>query len=99
MKAVGGAGGYGGPSTMNQDQRQPRYMPHINVTLYTRFSDNTTEVSCRDCKQMWTHPRGSRENTPATCDKVEIFVATDPEVVFDPYVTEDNQVRWRPRKC
>jgi len=87
MRTMGGAGGYGGISTMNQDQRQPRYMPHVSVSMYTRLSDNTTEVSCYGCGQKWSHPRGARANTPSECSK---------NPMMRPVVTEDNEVIWVP---
>lgn len=96
MKTFGGAGGYGGISTMNQDQRQPRYMPHNNVVLYTRMSDNMTEVKCIACGARWEHPRGARANTPEKCELLPAAVDdSSPDVQFESYVTEDNEVRWR----
>ncbi len=96
MKTMGGVGGYGGISTMNQDQRQPRYMPHNNVVLYTRMSDNTTEVKCLACGEKWEHPRGSRANAPEKCVPPPIVLEPEEEgATFESYVTEDNEVRWR----
>ena len=96
---MGGKGGYGGISTMNTDQREGRYKPHNNVTLYTRYSDNVVEVSCRDCGQKWEHTRGYRSDTPAMCEPVVVEARVSDEgdgVIFETYVTENNEIRYRP---
>jgi hypothetical protein len=81
---------------MNQDQRQPRYMPHNNVVLYTRMSDNVTEVKCLACGLRWEHSRGSRANTPEKCVLPQVQEEdSSPDVIFESYVTENNEVRWR----
>ena len=62
-----GAGGYGGISTMNQDQRKGRYHPHYNVTRHENFSTNETQVVCLSCGMRWYHPRGEIDNVPSVC--------------------------------
>ena len=94
-RMMGGAGGYGGISTMNQDQRGPRYAPHRNISLFQNYTNDRTEVSCRDCGQQWYHPRGDRKDTPLSCSRVVAVIAA--ETVLEPYVTERNEVAYRPR--
>ena len=54
----GGAGGYGGISTMNQEHRQGRYRPHKNITRHIlQDPEDQTQVFCFDCEQRWYHPR------------------------------------------
>jgi hypothetical protein len=51
-----GAGGYGGISTMNQDQRKGVYWPHKGP--FSRYV--TTELvytKCLKCRKEWKHHR------------------------------------------
>ncbi len=55
-----GAGGYGGISTQNTDQRGPRYGPHTLISTRMDWGNNTTVVECLTCGETWQHPRGKR---------------------------------------
>lgn len=99
-RMMGGKGGYGGISTMNQDQRGPRYAPHRNVTLYQNYTDDRTEVSCRDCAQWWFHPRGDRQNTPPLCQRKEAegwpSIGDVPaNTAVEPFIDENGDFRYR----
>lgn len=61
---------YIGISTLEQEQRGPRYAPHINVTTHTNWSTDETQVVCMNCLQRWYHPRGERMNTPRSCKEI-----------------------------
>ena len=64
-----GIGGYGGITTMNQDQRQGRYAPHLTtLRLYKPWS-GLMWVQCLDCHAVWRHPKGDVKNVPKTCEK------------------------------
>jgi len=64
----GGAGGYGGISTMNQDQRGPRYGPHRTLVKWFSAETGLYQVKCLDCEQEWEHDRIER-NFPCKCRK------------------------------
>jgi len=54
-----GAGGYGGISTMNQDQRAGKYDPHRVVSVLKNFLFDQIHIRCHICGQEWIHPRGT----------------------------------------
>ena len=64
----GGAGGYGGISTMNQDDRQGPYYPHHNISKHTDHATDEVQVFCFSCGQRWWHKRGEIEK-PERCAK------------------------------
>ena len=64
----GGAGGYGGISTMNTDQRTGRYSPHLAVSKITDYLTDTVNVTCLTCGEKWEHPR-SAPSAPNICAK------------------------------
>lgn len=59
-----GVGGYGGPSTMNQDDRGPRYGPHLLISRHGSYELDIYYVKCLKCGKKWTHPRYEREHPP-----------------------------------
>jgi len=65
----GGIGGYGGVTTMNQDQRLGRYYPHLALSLFQDYKNNVTTVTCYKCDARWQHPVGDVQNVPAECRK------------------------------
>jgi len=50
-----GAGGYGGITTLNQDQRQSRYHPHKTFVRYKDYAHDMYVVKCLDCGETWSH--------------------------------------------
>lgn len=65
----GGIGGYGGITTMNQDQRQGRYAPHPATFRRQDPLTQLVHVNCYRCGAAWTHPKGDVKNVPKTCTK------------------------------
>ena len=63
----GGAGGFGGTSTFNTEQRQGKYFPHKNVVIFKNHLTDEVFVRCLTCKQKWTHPRLYPE-APEKCE-------------------------------
>jgi len=63
----GGIGGYGGVTTMNQDQRLGRYYPHLALSLFPDYKTGITTVYCYKCEMRWHHPVGDVQNVPAEC--------------------------------
>lgn len=61
MAKYEGAGGYGGISTLNQDQRQGKYFPHINIFILKQHPFKL--VRCFTCNTQWS----DGEEYPATC--------------------------------
>jgi hypothetical protein len=55
-----GVGGYGGISTMNQDQRGGKYGPHRTVSRYLSHTLNVWWVNCLACGQKWDHSKDER---------------------------------------
>jgi len=49
-----GAGGYGGSSTMNQDQRGGKWHPHNGTSQYRDRMTNKVLLKCVVCKAEWT---------------------------------------------
>jgi hypothetical protein len=47
-------GGYGGISTMNQDQRLGKFHPHKSVSRHEDRSDDTHHCKCLHCGATWT---------------------------------------------
>jgi len=66
----GGIGGFGGITTMNQDQRIGRYAPHGAVYKHTDHMTGITTVQCYLCHQEWTY-RGydGGVSTPPVCKR------------------------------
>jgi len=65
-----GAGGYGGISTMNQDDRgAAKYGKHMSVVKYTAHP--WVYVKCLLCGLEWRHEVGERGNFPAACPASE----------------------------
>lgn len=64
----GGAGGYGGISTMDQRDVRPRYEPHLAISKRVDHAADAVILKCLDCGQEWTHTRGF-PNCPAICKK------------------------------
>lgn len=58
-----GAGGYGGITSLNQDQRQGKYFPHKNVYVYIKHPNKF--IKCFICKQEWS----DNSTIPAKCKK------------------------------
>ena len=56
-----GMGGYGGITTMNQDQRQGKFYPHKNIFVLVQHPYKL--VKCFDCSKQWE----SNEIIPAKC--------------------------------
>lgn len=63
----GGTGGYGGITTMNQDQRQGKYAPHKAIVRIKNLMTGIVGVRCFHCGGRWTHPEGVVQNTPPSC--------------------------------
>ena len=70
-----GLGGYGGISTMNQDQRQGHMGPHTVSKYLDRMAD-VYHMKCVKCKQEWQitvtqwHARTVEPlPVPPTCEK------------------------------
>lgn len=61
-----GIGGYGGISTLNTDQRGPRYGPHILISREVDMFRDIVHVTCLTCGEVWEHPRGER-TWPTKC--------------------------------
>ena len=68
MEFRGGAGGYGGITTMNTEQRSGRYSPHLAVSKITDYLTDTVHVTCLACGEKWEHPR-SVPSAPDVCTK------------------------------
>jgi len=68
MEFRGGAGGYGGITTMNTEQRTGRYSPHLAVSKITDYLTDTVHVTCLTCGEKWEHPR-SVPSAPDVCTK------------------------------
>lgn len=66
----GGRGGYGGISTMNQDQRQGRYWPHPATSARVDYLTDEVIVHCLKCDVEWRHPRGDVKG-PVECKTAE----------------------------
>ena len=63
----GGIGGYGGITTMNQDQRQGRYAPHSATLVLRDKMMQLVHVKCYLCDAIWVHPEGVVKNVPKKC--------------------------------
>jgi len=68
MEFRGGHGGYGGITSMNQDQRTGRYAPHGAISKITDYLTDTVRITCLSCGESWEHPR-SAPNAPPECAK------------------------------
>ena len=62
-----GAGGYGGISTQNQDQRGPRYGKHTLISTVQNMLNATVLVTCLKCGEVWEHPRNARSYPLGAC--------------------------------
>ena len=51
MPLMGGAGGYGGITTLNQDGRQGRYFPHKDIFILKQHPFKL--IRCFTCKAQW----------------------------------------------
>jgi hypothetical protein len=65
MPKYEGAGGYGTCSTLNQDERQGRYYPHINILILEEHPYKL--IRCFTCSKQWE----ASETKPLTCKKDE----------------------------
>jgi hypothetical protein len=81
----GGKGGYGGISTMNQDQRQGYWAPHVVSKYLDRMRDMYT-IKCLKCRQEWEitltqwHVRFDAPlPKPPECDPSSASEASDPD--------------------
>ena len=72
MALRGGAGGYGGITTMNSDQRESPYYPHQVLSKVRDYKENKVFVKCLTCGQTWSHPIGDYWGyQPETCNAQE----------------------------
>jgi hypothetical protein len=75
-----GAGGYGGISTMNQDQRQGPFHPHKSISKYYKSLDDIWWIKCLHCGldvQRTGRQYHDRElDLPDECRK-DLFRASD----------------------
>ena len=62
------SGTYHTISTMDQDGRQGRYHPHLNISRFERPSEGVVQVKCFSCGAYWEHPMGEVANVPERCD-------------------------------
>ena len=63
-----GQGGYGGISTMNQDDRGPRYGKHNPLSMFLEAGE-MWHVKCLRCGESWQHLKGRRK-FPKECKKI-----------------------------
>lgn len=63
MALHGGAGGYGGITTLNTESRQGRFYPHINIFILKQHPYKL--VKCFGCNTQWEEG----EEFPKTCKK------------------------------
>ena len=73
-RMTGGAGGYGGISTFNTDQRGSPYEPHkgpiVKYTSYDRPGPAYVRCECIHCRKKWEHVKGEPwGSAPEVCDK------------------------------
>ena len=66
-----GAGGYGGITTLNTDQRQGKYFPHKDIFI-TRQHPNIY-IKCFTCKYSWC----DGDIVPAICKKKDDWVSAE----------------------
>jgi len=58
MALRGGAGGYGGITSLNTDQKESPYHPHQVLSKVRDYKENKVFVKCLTCGQTWSHPIG-----------------------------------------
>jgi len=56
----GGKGGYGGISTLNQEQRGGRYEPHLTISRTLDRELDRYVVKCLKCGKVWFHSLNER---------------------------------------
>ena len=68
----GGAGGYGGCTSMNSEQRTSPYHPHkgpIVKYISNKTTPATMHVECISCRKKWTHLKGDPWGSgPEVCE-------------------------------
>ena len=69
----GGAGGYGGITTLNQEGRKGRYEPHLTISRTLDRVLDRYMVKCLRCGEEWEHGVGLGERwAPEECVAPEV---------------------------
>ena len=77
-----GAGGYGGITTLNTDQRQGKYFPHKDIFITRQHPD--VYIKCFTCKATWAEG----DKIPAICKKKDDWVSAEEILKGQPRVFE-----------